>query len=240
MLSYSLNNDLYLNKKKTQLTYFGNYEESIHITEEDPINPSKEVEILGMTLDKKANYTVDHKKTREELKRRNFNLRRLTTQLPRGKMLNQVANALVLGRAQVNSWITHSIQTTSRRQAPDDTQILLNNTTRILCGKRLEDRERVERLTDRTNFRTMNEMAIRGASVAAWRAVHGSPLEDLLTKKNSISRAYNRNLRTAQNQSTAALNMEKAWNSNEKLRNAKSIGEAKSAAKKFAKECRFY
>ena len=61
-------------------------------------------------------------------------------------------------------------------------------------GVRRADHVRVEDLADRAALLTLNELVVKQAAVAAWKAVKGGALHDLLQQYDDCTRGHLRNL----------------------------------------------
>ena len=83
------------------------------------------------------------------------------------------------------------------------------------------------------------EIVVRQAALNAWKAVNGGTLSELLLPYDSRTRGAEGNLRKpVSRRCLATSNMANCWNAHEPLRNAKTIGEARSAARKLANAVR--
>ena len=177
-----------------------------------------------------------------DLRRRLGVIRRLKCQISRGKLLNEVAQSLFVGRLQCNAWITRPARVSQEGEQPssrDKAQILLNEVARTLLGVRRADHVRTEDLMDRAKLPTLNEIVVRQAALNAWKAVNGGTLSELLLPYDSRTRGAEGNLRKpVSRRCLATSNMANCWNAHEPLRNAKTIGEARSAARKLANAVR--
>ena len=118
-------------------------------------------------------------------------------------------------------------------------QILLNDLANSLLGVRRADHVHTEDLMDRAKLPTLNEIVVRQAALNSWKAVNGGTLAEFLQPYDSRTRGAEGNLRKpVSRRCLATSNMANCWNSYEPLRNAKTIGEARSAARKFANSVR--
>ena len=119
------------------------------------------------------------------------------------------------------------------------TQRALTELARAIVGVRRADRLRVNDLADRAALPTLNEIVVKQAAVAAWKAVRGGALNDLLQVYDDRTRGHLMNLRRpSSNRCIAAVNMADVWNASEHLRSATTLTQAKTAAKKFASTAR--
>ena len=199
---------------------------------------SDSLNILGVTIDSKLNFIPHHEALLRDLRQRLGVIRRLKCQMSRGKLLNEVAQSLFVGRLQCNAWITRHARVNQEGEQPssrDKAQILLNDLARTLLGIRRADHFRTEDLMDRAKLPTLNEIVVRQAALNAWKAVNGGTLAEFLQPYDSRTRGAEYNLRKPVSwRCRATANMANCWNSYEPLRIAKTIGEARTAARKLA------
>ena len=77
------------------------------------------------------------------------------------------------------------------------------------------------------------------SAISAWRSQNGGPLDDTLVPYDERTRGASLNkMRPVSTRCVASSNLAHAWNASEELRNAKTLTEAKSAAKKLAQSVR--
>ena len=85
----------------------------------------------------------------------------------------------------------------------------------------------------------INEIVVRQSALASWKASQGGALQDLLQPYDDRTRGSSSNLRKPISQRcTAAKNMCTTWNASCSLREAKSLAEARRAARELAKSVR--
>ena len=230
--SYSQKNQLHINMTKTQSMLLG------HSTTQS----SDSLNILGVTIDSRLNFSTHHDALVNDLRRRLGVIRRLKCQMSRGKLLNEVAQSLFVGRLQCNAWITRPVRVNQEGEQPssrDKAQVLLNDLARTLLNIRRADHVRTEDLMDRAKIPTLNEIVVRQAALNSWKAVNGGALSEFLQPYDSRTRAAESNLRRPVSRRCIAIsNMANCWNASQPLRNAKTIGEARSAARKLANSVR--
>ena len=228
---YSKSNGLCLNMGKTQTLKLGCAKEATTAT----------LKILGVEVDRTVGFSNHHATMLVDLRRRVGVVRRLATKLSRGRLLNEIARSLVIGKVQCNAWVTRRARLNPLQpQTGEDvaTQRTLTELARTLMGVRRSDRVRVVDLVERMNC-SLNELVVKQAAVAAWKAVNGGALHDLLHPYDERTRGHLRNLRRASsNRCLAAVNMADVWNASEQLRSATTLTQAKTAAKKFASSVR--
>ena len=233
---YSVRNGLHLNIAKTQTLRLAH-----------PDTPtSTTLNILGVSMNKQMSFAPHHSAMLADIRRRIGVIRHLQTNLSRGKLLNEVALALVVGRLQGCAWVTRQARLQLQGSPPtgDDTaiQIAMNDLARVLLGVRLADRWRVSDLANRANLPTVNEIVIKQSAIAAWKAVNNpsDPLREVLPTYDTRTRGASSDLRRPISpRCIAAVNMTAVWNSSQELRSAVSLAEAKRVAVQIASSARF-
>ena len=222
---YSSTNGLCLNIEKTQTLKLNPKETST-------------LKILGVELNRSVGFADHHATMLMDLRRRAGVVRRLATKMSRGRLLSTIARSLVIGKVQCNAWVTRRARLNPEQPHTGDdvaTQRVLNSVARTLLGVRMADRLRAVDLADRASLPTLNEIVVKQAAIAAWKAVNGGALNDLLQPFDTRSRGSSLNLRKpSSTRCIAASNMADTWNASEQLRAAKTLTQAKSAAKIFA------
>ena len=230
--TYSNLNGLCLNMGKTQTLKVGGVKESTTTT----------LKILGVEVDKSVGFSNHHTTILADLRRRVGIVRRLATKLSRGKLLSEIAQSLVVGKLQCNAWVTRRVRLDPQQPRTGDnvaTQRILTDLARTLIGVSRADRLRITDLADRAALPTLNEIVVKQAAVAAWKAVEGGALHDLLLPYDDRTRGHQRNLkRPSSIRCVAASNMADVWNASEQLRSATTLTQAKTAAKKLASTVR--
>ena len=230
---YSYENGLHLNSSKTQKLNLG----QAQTPTSDTLN------VLGVTIDKQVNFNTHNETVLRDIKKRLGVVRRLSVQLPRGKLLTEIGRALIVGKLQSCAFVTHNMRLPSSEngQAPNKgpAQVVINDLARLVTGARRTDHIRATDLIDRSGLSTLNEIVVNQSAVAAWQAVNGGALQDVLEDFDSRTRGSSSNLKKATSQRCIpAQNMARAWNSSEALRSAATLAEARAVAKKMAKEAR--
>ena len=227
--TFSVNSYLQLNEDKTQVMPIGRGCPQVF-----PDAPGS-VTLLGLTIDSSLRFCSSHKEVIALVKARIGVIWRLQAHLPRGQLLRQIANALVVSRISYAAWLTVEACLPGKepRSTPHPFQSLLNGLARALLGVRLSDRLRSSDLLDRSGLPSLNQLVIRAAAMAAWKACRGGPLSHLLLSHSARSRGASNNLRSAADNSICARNMALCWNACEDLRRANTHHSAKVAARKL-------
>ena len=147
---------------------------------------------------------------------------RLAKKLSWGRLLSEIARSLVIGKVQCNAWVTRQVRLNPQQPRTGEdvaTQRIVTEFARTLIAAKRADRLRVIDLADRAGLPTLNEIVVKQAAVAAWKAVKGGALHDLLQLYDDRTRGHLRNLRRAlSNRCTASSNMANVWNSYEQFR----------------------
>ncbi|QQP41288.1 Uncharacterized protein FKW44_015604 [Caligus rogercresseyi] len=229
MVEYSRDNALHLNVEKTQI---------LHLKNPQTIGT---LGLLGVEIDRNGAFGTHHANVLNELRKRTGAIRRLASVLPRGKLLNEIARALVIGKLNVCAWVTRrsqGYQDQSRREpgAGDNAavQVILNDLARTLNGVRRSDRIRASDLLDRSGLPTVNEVVTSQSAMAVWKVSNDPtfPLAELLVGHDERTRGAALNLKKAStSRSVAAKNMADAWSSSPDLRDAQTLVEARQHAK---------
>ena len=199
---YSFENGLHLNSSKTQKLKLGHAQTPTS----DTLN------VLGVTIDKQVNFNTHNDIVLRDIKRRLGVVRRLSVQLPRGKLLTEIGRALIIGKLQNCAFVTHTMHLPSSENGQalnkGPAQVVLNNLARLVLGARRTDHQRATDLMDRSGLSTLNELVVNQSAVAAWQAVNGGALQDVLKDFDSRTRGSTSNLKKATAQRCLpALNM---------------------------------
>ena len=207
------------------------------------VSSDANIDILGVRVN--ADLTLDQEQMLADIRRRVGIIKRLTNYIPRGKPLTVVAKALVLGKLHSDLPLAADL-----RLSPADTvgsmakkfQVALNDLARILIGKKRCDRIPVDRLLAKAKLTSYNRMAIQRCALEAWKAKSTeSPLSSLMQPvHSSITRSAAAGLvfePEPMKGASLAKNAPRVWNACQGLREAKSTGAARRAARKFSQKC---
>ncbi len=230
MARYAAVNGLSLNETKTQRMFINRREDK----------GDRTLKILGIVLNKRMTFTDHESEVAAELRKRLGVVRRVAYTLPRGKLLNGIAKALIIGKAQTAAWVTRRAALEDEQTGADGCQVVINDLARLLMGKTRKDRMRTSNLLERTGMPSMNEITTRQAVVAAWQARKRdkSPLRELVTDTANAhyhTRSQEQGLlRPAAVSSVADSNIARVWNACPDLREAKDLNAAKKVARNLA------
>ena len=231
LAEYSSSVGLYLNVSKTQ-TMMINHKDT---------PTSSTLNVLGVQINRSGGFSHHHKSMIADLRSRLGAVRRLATAIGRGKLLREVGQSLVLGKVQTNAFVTREARLQAGPVHADDmaTQRVLNDLYRVITGLKRTDHIRVADLAARANLPTLNEIITKQSATSAWRSQNGGPLDDTLVPFDDRTRGASQNWRRPiSTRCVASSNLAQTWNASEELRNAKTLNEAKSAAKKLAQSVR--
>ena len=232
---YSHETGLHLNVNKTQRLKLGH---------PDTVSTDT-MTILGVTVDKQGCFKTHNTKVLSDLHKRLGMIRQLSVQLPRGRLLKEIGQALIVGRLQSSAFVTRVARinsTDSGHQPPPNkgpAQVVLNDLARLLLGIRRTEHVRATDLIDRSGIPSANEIVVRQSAIMAWRACKGDALNNVLERYDDRTRGATGDLRKAvSKRCLPAVNMSIIWNSSEALRQAETLNAARSVAQKLAKEAR--
>ena len=92
---------------------------------------------------------------------------------------------------------------------------------------------------DKAKVPSVNQIIVRQSALSAWKAVNGGAMEEVLQSYDSRTRGAVNNLkRPVAHGCIATSNMATTWNVSQPLREAKTLGEARAAARKLAESVR--
>ena len=233
LAQYAACNGLYLNVAKTQ---------SMRLHHKDTPATST-LNVLGVLVNKSGGFSNHHTSMLADLRGRLGAVRRLATAIGRGRLLREVAQSLVLGKVQCNAFVTRDVRLHSKPAHGDDitTQRILNDLYRTLIGASRSDHIKVSDLADRAGLPTLNQIVTKQAAISAWRSQNGGPLNDILEPCDSRTRGNTQDWRRhTSTRCVAGNNMSLVWNASPQLREAKTLTEAKSAAKTLSVSVRHF
>ena len=124
--------------------------------------------------------------------------------------------------------------------------ILLRDVARTVLGRRRRDRVTTVELYDRSLIFILNEMIVLTSSLYVYKAVRrlgGGVLDGLFKECNASSISTRAmaagHVQPAVANMVGAINMSSCWNSSQELREATTLGRARGAARKLARENRW-
>ena len=242
LTSFSARHGLALNMSKTQLMGSHNFG-PVQIGDVI-LHPQPTMEMLGTIFDFSGRFLVHNDTIAADMARRVGRVRRLTSRIPRGRLLREIGQALVVGKANCAAWVTREARLSNIPGAISKPQhvgqVALNDLARILTGHSRKDHIPVSVLIEKSGLPTLNEIVVKRSAVEAWKAMHGGALSGSIEYISTSSRATSNGMVKARTNSRPDKNLEKCWNASEELRNASTISAAKRAAKKLASESRHF
>ena len=185
--------------------------------------------------------TKNHESISSDLRKRVGAVRRLSSALPRGKLLREVGQSLVIGKVQSSCWITRKARLNTDTSVPTqkhEGQVALNDLARILTGKKRSEHINTSDLAAKAGIPTLNEVIIRRAGLEAWKACRGGALKNSVRENSARSRAATLGLVERSSNSVADTNIANCWNASAKLRTATTVSGAKEAARELAASSR--
>jgi hypothetical protein len=220
------------------------------------IYPSRTLNLLGVTFDKTLAVTPHSESVAAAAKQRAGVVARLSHHLPRGEYLRQLAQGLFIGK------LGHALPAVVAARLKDgqanghyrSTQVAMNDVCRTLMGTCRKDHRPVRDLLKAAKFKSVNEMAVEATAMEAWKAfvsVDGGAgernpvgvlvfgprlgvLEDVPIRPTRSTKAGIVPIDLRGHETFVARAAE-VWNESPELRAAKSIGEARRAARSLAK-----
>jgi hypothetical protein len=258
--AYTKENGLALNAAKTQLLIAGNKSTAglEIIIDGCDIKPSDTLELLGVKFDRSLNTHPHVEKMAQDARHRAAYITRLAGHLPRGKLLQQLANGLLLGK------LGHSVATVMAPRLPGSTtpinhlhqsvQVGINNVARTTYGHRRRDHVKTEDLLQRAGFPSLNNIVTKAVAMEAWKAFHSSngsggrrnPIGQIIFGQPVATGASPFRSRSAtagqvkvplRGVDTMVRHAAKEWNACPDLRLAKTRSQAKRGSAKFAAGC---
>jgi ABC-type phosphonate transport system ATPase subunit len=256
--AWASGNGLVINGSKTQLLVSHNGGKNLDGFTVDvcgkAVVASDGFELLGVKFDRRLT-TAPHDAMVAAATRQWASLvARLRHHLPRGRYLRQLAAGLVRGK------VNHALPAVAhprlaKADGPTNTcyktiQVAINDVARSVTGKRRSEHITIEALLDAAKLQNVNSMVTAAVAVEAWKAhkscdgnnggrnpignaiFDSSEAEHGRTSRATAAGQVHVPLQGCRTMVTAAA---KIWNSSPALRAARSLGEARSAAKSIAK-----
>ena len=260
-VEFAQQNGLSLNANKTQLLLAGRLSNSTRNNfsvevGQAVIHPSSSLELLGVRFDSKLSPEVHVTALAKSIRQRASLMTRLANHLPRGHYMRLLAQGLICGKLSYGAAaaITPRLpgDTSSPSGAAKAIQVAVNDIARTLTGHKRTDHVPVPTLLSEAELPSLNQVAVRALAIETWKAYHSSDGPD--RTRNPLGAAIfcenpkvsNPKLTRSKTEgqvslplplaaSTMVYNAAKLWNQCQELRNAKTLGAAKSVAKSLAK-----
>lgn len=248
-------NGLAVNALKTQLLvssnggYVGGFNVNV---DGKSITATDEFDLLGVTYNRVFSTTLHDARVAKSVRQRASLIARLSHHLKRGNYLRQLAAGLVLGK------ISHALPAvaTPRLSAADgaanaaykSVQVSVNDVCRVVTGKSRRDCVPVTELLSSARMLSVNAMVTTAVALEAWKAHRSTDGDD--GGRNPVgSIVFDSAAAERQSRATAAglakvplrgyTTMVTAaatvWNTCPELRAAKSLGQARAAARNLAR-----
>ena len=213
------------------------------------IAPSPTMTVLGSVVDTNFGFTGTNRAMVGALRSRLGAVRRVAAHIPRGKLLQEIAHALIWGKLQQCAWVTRSIRgiQSAHDQVPGPdaaAQVVLNDTARLLLRVHRSDRVRAANMAEKLCFLTVNQVVVQQSAVAAWKCANlrcggTGPLDNVATPISTNTRAATEGLLRPCSSSVAAKNITTIWEHSPELRAATSLQMAKTKARELASRTSF-
>jgi hypothetical protein len=219
--------------------------------------PSATLNLLGVEFDRAFSSTPHSVSVAAAARQRAGVIARLSHHIPRGKYLRQLAQGLLMGK------LGHALPAVasprlqgcgnSGNASSKATQVAINNACRTLTGTRPKDHRRVEDLLSTARLPSLNELVVSSTATEAWKAfssrdggagernpvgvlIFGPRLGDVLTNARPTRSVVAGHVPIAlRGQDTFVTHAAEIWNFSAELRVARTLSEAKRAAKSLAK-----
>ena len=249
LVDFAASNYLVLNPDKTQHAWSNGATTGIKVAG-SIIDPASSIELLGVEFGKGLNCCHGGRLLRD-VRRVAGVIRRLARHLPPGRLLRQLAQALLLGKANYAAPAHVVPRLTNNDPATpacyQDVQRAFNEVARAVTGLKRADRVPVEKLMKKAGLPSWNRLLVRSVVVETWKALNirdgpdasTTPLGDLLR-----GRAHCRETRAAiagllpvkKPCASFVCAATRIWNSNPSLRACNTLAEAKRCAMSIAAE----
>lgn len=235
---------LSLNPQKTQLIWVG---ATSGFTDLPSINvggvlvePSEEIEILGLRLNRKLSPAPFITSLRSALAQRVGMLRRLKASIP-PHLLRTFAQGIFYGKLRVYAPIIFNVRLLEEDPATkgaEAIQVLINECGRIITGLKRVDRVRIRNLLCKADLQSLNSIVIEASGLLAWHMTEPSnPLHQVYldSRLETATRSASMGLVrvTDHLESIGVRNAQRVWNACAALRTATTPTGAKSALRKF-------
>ncbi len=259
LLQYALDNSLSLNAGKTQLVVAGTREPLPIRVGGTLVEPQEELLLLGVKFDRRLTITP-HLRTLAGTGRSLLALtKRLLLHLPRGRQVQDVVQALVVGRLCYASVLfpPRLLQGDPSCQLLQDAQVLVNDMARSLVGVTRADQVPVRELLEETGLPSLNQVVVKTILLVAWKCLQSSdgpcgsqnPLGRILSAPQSspspnilLVQHETRSMRAGTLLPPLRIRVEtfvwyaaKLYNELPELRNAKSLAAARKIAEQYSR-----
>ena len=205
--------------------------------------------VLGAMVDTNFGFTSSNKAMVDALRARLGAVRRVAAHIPRGRLLQEIAHALIWGKLQQCAWVTRSVRGLQSGQdsvpVPDAAaQVVLNDTARLLLRVRRSDRTRAVNMAEKLGFLSVNQVVVQQSAVAAWKCANmrnggTGPLDNVATPFTTNTRAATKGLLRPCSSSNAAKNIALVWEYSPDLRAVATLPAAKAKARELARNAQF-
>ena len=243
MIEYCNKTGLIMNSGKTQLLISSKEKFEVNVGE-SVIESVSEICLLGIDFDTNFSTAPYLQKLATEAKTRAAVIYRLSFSVP-STVLKILANGLVIGKimAAAPAAIPFKISQDDRAANLATGQInrAIKSVARTITKTSLKDMVSSESVLKKAGLRNLNEMVASSAAVMVWKSKQSrDPLGCcLFPKRSSVRPTRSKNAHKATqpvpgNKTLAANLMARCWNNATELHEVKTLGEAKTTARKWA------
>ena len=168
-----------------------------------------------------------------DLKKQIGRVRQLKAHILRGKLLCEIGNAIVIGKANILAWVTREahLPDNQPKSSTHSGQVALNDLARVLTGHSRKERTKIAKLLNKAKVPMINEIVVKRSALEAWKARNGGALKHALIPISSTTRATMEGLVTSRTSSVPDTNIKRCWNLCPELRSATTLNQARKAAK---------
>ncbi len=249
---YALDNSLSLNTAKTQLVVAGTRAPLPIRIGGTLVEPQEELLLLGVRFDRHLTITPHLRSLAGTGRSLLALMRRLLLHLPRGRQVQDVVRALVVGKLGYSCILfpPRTQQEDSVCQLLQDAQVLVNDMARALMGAARADRVPVQVLLETTGMPSLNQMTVKTILVEAWKCLRSrdgpsgsqNPLGLTLSVPPPAAQRETRSVRAGalppplrKRAETFVWWAARLYNDLPNLRDAKSLAAARRAAEEYSR-----
>ena len=200
LMSYMSSNYLVANGTKTKMLIFrpgrGESQEMSITINGDKIIESEAEKLLGLFISNDLQWGVHIRQMVAALNQRIAMMKRLSYHIP-GDCLRQLAHRLVLSKIRYGIAVYGTTRLSEQSPTTNlmhQLEVVVNDTMRLIEGKKRKDRISIESLREKTKLPSANQLTIQAILMEAWKIKHGhaEAIADLMTdlrERDIITRA---------------------------------------------------
>ena len=193
ILKYMAINRLAANEEKTHIMIVKRGAQSTQnhaVTIGDKEVKATETEkLLGIIVSDDLTWKPHIDRLVRDLNHRIFKLRILSNHIPR-KHLKTVADGIFMSKLRYGLALFGPVKLKEQESECGTTQklkVAFNKVLRLICGKKLRDKEPIEKMLKETGWLSLNQLSAEGRLIELWKAINNpeSPLTKLVKIKQS-------------------------------------------------------